>query len=963
MDRGVAMFDNQNYVGAADQLRQAAKSRALTDAERRRLQYLEAMCVFNEGRYAEAETLLRRWLADWGAAPERADVLMSVADCLFTSNYAEALKVYDEVDPAALANADRAEDLYYRTGFCCLKVALYDRADREFSRLENTSRYGDAARFYRAYICYARGDYEAAKAGFATVNTATPPGNMADYYLSQIYYKEGDYSHAISTATALLRRGDVAPEFVAEANRVAGESYYLTDRADLALPFLRKYVSMVDEPRLSSLYILGLSQYALGNYDEAAKTLRPVTADESSMGQNAYLYLGQALLKTGATSGAIMAFDRALNMAFDDEAREAAYYNYAVAKSAGGTVPFGSSVSTFEDFLTRYPNSRYADDVREYLVNGYLTDNNYEAALESLTRIPAPSPRILAAKQRVLYTLGARNLAAGNTAPAIRHLREAYGLRSHNAETGRETALALGEAYLKNSEFGQAVPLLEEYVRGKATVNTPIAWFDLGYAYLGEHKYEKGIDAFRHVIRDSKADATITADAWTRLGDCYYYTRNWSEAAAAYSKAYELQPSVGDYVLFQKSVMQGYAGNFNGKLEGLRRLLSEFPSSALVPDALLEMTEAQIQTGHPAEAVATWKRLIEDYPSTSQGRRAYLQLAVTMADKGRTAEAIDSYKALIARYPTSDEALQASEQLKRMCAANGTLDDYMAFIQGVENAPKLDAAEAERLAFEAAEEAYTNKDQTGLLEKFVKRYGDSSAYSLPAYTYLMDYADEHGNDGQAYRYATLIADRWPDNSSAELAYAIMGRVEYSRGNGEQALNSWQQLDRRASTPAMANEARKGIMRVARDLGRPDDLLRASESLLSSSTLGAEDKTEAAFSRGLAYQLKGNVRQAIADWTPLAKQSDNLYGAKAAVYLAEALLAQGDKTEAQNVAERFVNSGTPHSYWLARGFITLSDIYRARGKNYEAKEYLKALRENYPGTEPDIFIMIDERLAK
>lgn len=48
--------------------------------------------------------------------------------------------------------------------------------------------------------------------------------------------------------------------------------------------------------------------------------------------------------------------------------------------------------------------------------------------------------------------------------------------------------------------------------------------------------------------------------------------------------------------------------------------------------------------------------------------------------------------------------------------------------------------------------------------------------------------------------------------------------------------------------------------------------------------------------------------------------------------------------------------------MARGFILLSDVYARQGKTFEAREYLNALRANYPGTESDIFDMIDTRLA-
>ena len=89
--------------------------------------------------------------------------------------------------------------------------------------------------------------------------------------------------------------------------------------------------------------------------------------------------------------------------------------------------------------------------------------------------------------------------------------------------------------------------------------------------------------------------------------------------------------------------------------------------------------------------------------------------------------------------------------------------------------------------------------------------------------------------------------------------------------------------------------------------------------------------------------------------------DDLYGAKGAVYAAETLLEQQNFGEAEKVAEQFVNSGTPHLYWLARGFIALSDAYAGQDRDFEAQEYLKALKDNYPGSEPDIFDMIEERL--
>lgn len=42
---------------------------------------------------------------------------------------------------------------------------------------------------------------------------------------------------------------------------------------------------------------------------------------------------------------------------------------------------------------------------------------------------------------------------------------------------------------------------------------------------------------------------------------------------------------------------------------------------------------------------------------------------------------------------------------------------------------------------------------------------------------------------------------------------------------------------------------------------------------------------------------------------------------------------------------------------------LSDALRAQGNGFEADEYLRSLKSNYPGTEAEIFDMIDSRLKQ
>ncbi|MDO4191261.1 MAG: hypothetical protein Q4D14_06215, partial [Bacteroidales bacterium] len=57
---------------------------------------------------------------------------------------------------------------------------------------------------------------------------------------------------------------------------------------------------------------------------------------------------------------------------------------------------------------------------------------------------------------------------------------------------------------------------------------------------------------------------------------------------------------------------------------------------------------------------------------------------------------------------------------------------------------------------------------------------------------------------------------------------------------------------------------------------------------------------------------------------------------------------------------FIDEGTPHEYWMARSFVLLADVYIAQSDDFQAKQYLVALQENYHAND-DIKDMVATRL--
>lgn len=958
--RGNKMFAEHNYRGCIDQLSHVDRS-SMTAEQCEQIDWTVAQANFAVSGPA-ARPYFADFLIRYPYSLRRNEALMRIGDCLFESQYAKALKVYDRVSRGAL-NADLAEDLDYRRAYCLLHLAEFDKALALFDRLSTTGRYGNAARFYQGYIAYAKGDYAEAARLLKSVDTTTAPGNMADYYLAQIYYRDGNYGKALSTARSLLRRNDIELQFTAEANRIAGESLYQQGNTAEAIPYLNKYVASTDTPERSALYILGISQYKNGRYSDAVTSLEPVSNGHDAMAQSADLTIGQALVRLGDKDAALLAFDKALKMDFDPAVQETAFYNYAVTKFGGANMPFDSSASTFEDFLRRFPDSRYAPEVQEYIVDGYMNSRNYEQALASINRMVRPTDKVLAAKQKILYNLGATTLAAGNSATALTYLREADSLADHDAAIANEVRLLLGEALYRQGDYPASQKALRTFIAkaGRSNVNLPLAYYDLGYTQFAQKDYSDAAVSFNNFISaPGQLSAAVIADANNRLGDIAYYASDFDKARNYYNKAYQTYPASGDYALFQTAIMKGFVRDHKGKIADLKRLREEFPASTLLADAMLEMTASYIQLGDNASAIATYRRLVADYPNTSQGRQGYLQLALTLLNDGDRAEALESYRDIIRQYPSSDEAREASEQLKRLSAEDGTLDSYVAFIATVPGAPAVDIAELEQLAFEAAEKAYLTDNGADKLRTYVREY-PAGAYKAKALGYLLEDACENGSDALGYA-ETLVAE-YPDNNVSESAYNIVASARYNEGRTEEALRLWKALEQRASTSSDLNAARAGVMRASRDLGDYASVISAADALLASSTIGSEDKNEAIFSRALALSQTGKTDEACSQWGEISSMTDDIYGVKSAYYLAQTLFDRGMTDKARKTVEALNSSGTPHSYWLARGFILLSDIYAAEGKQFEAREYLNALRENYPGSDSDIFMMIDSRLNK
>ena len=964
LERGKQMFEARNYVGAIDQL-QHIKELPSDASMREQADYYIALSKFERGEESSLAALLQ-FIERYPASPLAMDAQLKVGNYYFyRGQWESALLSYSMVRNRAL-DLDSDDDLLYRRAYSNLRLGNYREAERQYYELEKSPRYGGATDFYKAYIDYAQGDYDAAMEKFERIPRDSELGTQAQYYLIQIDYNKKHYRQVIDNGKQLLA-AHMNDYFDAELNRLVGESNYHLGNDAEARTYLRRYLDNPEgEPYRTAAYTMGVLDYRDGNYQAVVNDMLHVTDGSDALTQSAYLYMGQAKRKLNDLNGANMAFQQAAMMDCDKNVKETAYYNYAVGLSKGARTPFDKSVDLFEDFLNEYPNSRYKDEVEGYLVDAYMSTNDYQRALTSINRIKKPGAKVLKAKQNVLYNLGVQAVANNRNKEAAEYFKQVIAVGNYDKTALNESRLWLAETQYRAGNYQEAARYQQEYVKAasKSDENYGIAQYNLGYSLYGQKRYADAKTAFQNAIASNQLSSDLKADAYNRIGDAQYYARDFAGAQSSYDQAMKLDKNTsGDYSMYQKGIMMGLNRQYDEEIKQMDALIKAYPKSDLAPQAMLEKGNTLALLGRNNEALDAYATLLKDYPRSVEARKGLLQTALVNKSLNKDDAAIEAYKKVIRQYPTSDEAKAAAEDMKLIYADRGQLAEFDKFLKSVPNAPQIDVNEVERLTFEAAEKAaIATSPSIDKMQQYLKDY-PAGAYTAKAKYYIARYHYGRGEYNEAMIALNEALQGGGDASYAQDALAMRSDIFTRQGKYEEALQSYKELADHSTSEDNRTLAQLGALRVAKQMGDWVQVQQLAGTLLDRGGLTANEEKEVTLDRGLSLAQTGDTKGAEAAFRTLIKDVNSEYGAQASYELSRMQYEVGNYNGAEQTINALIDAGTPHNYWLAKSFLTLADIYYKRGDVSQAREYLQSLKSNYPGKDKDIFNEIDARLDK
>lgn len=837
--------------------------------------------------------------------------------------FQRAFDIFSQVRYSRLPLSARVP-FFYDYASATARLGLLDKTSEIASLVAHEEGGQQVADFLNGYLAYRSDNLKRAK----TLLNKAPRRFFPNAYLAQIAFREGKWAEAASLAESAISQLDDDKQTVNEVLRpdllrVAALAFFKQGNDNKALSLLTDYLALVPTaPADDALYAMGQLQFEAGNPEMAAQLLNNLLLLDSQYAQGASYTLAQIEAAQGHDREAALAFNRAARLNFDPAVGQNAIYNYIAAGSNGASVPFASAAQLYEQYLAAGHATGHDDSLALRFAREYYREGNFSKALQCVERIAVPDEAALSESLKILYQLGRQEVALRKYAEAESHLLSALSLPGkHDAQLLAECRLWLGEALYAQGKFAKAADAFSRAAKSLKGSNRSLALYNYAYSLFQQDKFSDAAKAFSNALAATPAlSESQRADAAIRLADCRFYTGRYADALQGYKQALS-SPVGADYANMRYAVALGLTGSVNQKIKELSDFPASYPNSRWIPDVLLELGNTYAALDRQDEAAAAFARIAKSHPASPQARKGQLAMAQALAKKGDSLAASQAYKYVISSWPSSEEAAVANEDMMRLAAADGSIRDYAAFLNSVPGAPKIDSERLEVLAFDAAEDAW---------------------------------ADDINDIRRLKEY---LAD-WPDGRFVPQALLDIAESYSQADNRTEALNAYLQLELKGG-PDYAPEAYAGVMR---NTDNKAQRTAYAEKVIQTGGLDPESMQQARLFFAVGNLDSAAARTAsVATLSDLAAHPELLSGARAAVELGEWQLNNGKINDALKTLSNFTDAGSPHSYWLARGFIALSDVYRKKGDAALADEYLRSLRANYPGKEPDILNAISSRL--
>jgi TolA-binding protein len=915
--------------------------------------------------HPDAEYKTVTYILNHPESPRINQARLALADYFYQNkNYRKAVTYYELANRQEL-EGDALAQYFFRLGYSLYINGNKPRALLMFSEIKDIDTdYTSPALYYFSQIAYEQKMYQTAMDGFQRLKEDETFGAIVPFYIVQILYLQKDYDGILEIAPALLE--SAGKERAIELYRFIGDAYYNKENYAEALPYLEKYTAGAKASAREDKYQLAYSYYKTGELDKAIKLFLEIGVRNDLLTQNIWYMLGDCYLQKGDKKRSQLGFGEASKMNFDRKLKEEALFNYAKLAYETSYSPFGEVIAAFEEYIDLYPGSENIQEAYDYLVASFLQVKNYKAALASLDRIKNKDTRLEEAYQRVAFFRGLELFKNMEIDESIDMFDRSLNYEKYNRSLRARAIYWRGEAWYRLGQYEKAKTDYEIFmgIPGSASLKEyNMVRYNVGYTQFNLRDYTSAINHFKTFESTaSSVSAEVMVDARNRIADCYYISTNYPLAIAYYDKVIDYGRTDADYAMFQKGFCLGLMKDQRGKVEVLTSLVTKFPSSTYVPNAIFERGRAWLVQENYPKGEEDFNTIISSYPTSPFVPRAIVQLGLLYNNLGENQKAVAQYKKVIENFKSTPEARDAMTGLRNTYVEMNDVETYFAYVKTLDGYGDVNQSERDSLLYASGENLYISgnyEKSTGIFRNYLSEFPNGS-FKQNAQFYLAESLRSVGNNDEALVLYSAVAAE-PNNQFMEPSLIAASAIQFDKENYDAAMLLYERLENVASNSENKIIALKGQLRSSYQEGDAQKTISAAAKVINTPQIPEELIREANFMSAKANYSMNNFVEALRDFRKVATEVTSIEGAESKYYVAELLNKDGKVAESEQVITEFIDKNTPHQYWMARMFLLLADISIGKGDLLQARATLQSLRDYYSIDNDGILDEVKSRL--
>ncbi|HYG18812.1 MAG TPA: tetratricopeptide repeat protein [Ohtaekwangia sp.] len=943
--QGTDLINHTNYGAARQVFTEFLAHATPTDARRSEAEYYVAFSALNLG-HKDGEKLIDNFIDHYPSSPKASTAYYDLAEFFYREgSYVKASNYFKKVNFPSLTS-DQQSQGHFMWGYAYFNQKKLDEALEQFNFVKRQSNaYAPAANYYAGFIEYSKGMYDEALFDLKKAEASPSYANIVPYLIANIYYKQKRYDTVIEYASTLKDRKDIAN--AGDVSMLVAEAYYFKGDFKKAVDAYQQYFDKNPKAESGLYFRAGYANYAAGNMERGVAFLDKAAASKDTVSYYASYYLGILHLKQGNKPLALNAFDYARkNPGDSDLAQESSFQFAKVSYDAGKP---DQAISEFERYLKSYPASSHTTEVKELLAQAYVNGNNFNKAIEYIESLSSRNQYINQAYQKAAYLKGSELYNKEDYAAAV-----TYFARSLEFPIDPNyTALASfwsGEAYSIGRKFQEAESHYLRVIGLGTGVDPQILLktrYGLGYAYYNLKLYDKALFNFREFVNKGNKDTPYYGDGLVRLADCYYVSKQYSEAINQYNRAKTFNPADLDYVLLQTGLINGIELRYAEASKNFNQLIKDFPRSPYRDEALFQRAQFEIEQKNYQAAADGFTELIRVGANSPLLPHAFMRRATAYSNLKQYDRAVNDFTAVIQQFPTHPVAQQALLPLQEALNMTGRSDDFEKYLTQFTKANPQNAAN-ESLEYDAAKNLYFNQQYQKAIASFTRYL---TAYPQTANASEAKYymAESHYRLDQVDKalplYQELSADM--NFTMGSRVVSRVAEIQFKQGEYARAVPAYQRLESLATNKKEKYTAWSGLMESFFLLSDYDSADIYARLILEQGSINAGAQNKASLYLGKTAMARGDFETAKDEFLNTLNAARDEYGAEAKYLLAEIFYSQKEYKQAYETLISLNNDFSSYEQWVGKSFLLLADNFAAQDDVFQARATLQSLIDKFP----------------